>query len=78
MMGDEPGNGIRISNKELYAMLTDVRDRVLGLENRVDKVLGENVELRKRVRSLELRFYGIAAGLVAAIVVLLRIGGVQV
>lgn len=77
MSETDPSNGgIRISNRELYDMATQVRDRVASLENRVDNVLGENVDLRKRVRGLELRFYGIGAGLVAAIIVLLRLGGI--
>lgn len=75
---DATNGGIRISNRELYDMLVQLRDRVGSLENRVDAVLGENVDLRKRVRGLELRFYGILAGLVGAIVVLLRIKGIQI
>ncbi len=67
---------IRINNRELYDMLTQVRDRVQGLENRVDNVLGENVDLRKRVRALELKSYGIMAGLLGAVLVLLRAGGI--
>lgn len=66
---------IRITNREVYDALLQVRDRVHGLENRVDNVLGENVELRKRVRGLELRFYGVLAGLVGAITVLLGAPG---
>lgn len=78
MSVDEPNNGggIRISNRELYDMLVQVRDRVASLENRVDMVLSDNFKLGKRVRSLELRFYGVLAGLVTAIIVLLRLGGV--
>ena len=64
---------VRIGNREIYDILVQVRDRVSKLEDRVDNVLSENVDLRKRVRGLELRFYGIAAGLLSAIVVLLRI-----
>lgn len=75
---DSNGGSIRISNRELYDMMLQVRERVQALENRVDNVLGENVSLNKRVRGLELRFYGIGAGLVAAIVVLLRMGGIGV
>lgn len=66
--------GIRISNRELYDMMVQVRDRTAALENRLDNVLGENVDLRKRVRGLELRFYGIAAGLLAALLILAKVG----
>lgn len=69
---------IRISNRELYDMMSQVRDRVASLENRVDNVLGENTDLRKRVRALELKSYGIMAGLLGAVVVLLRVGGIGV
>jgi tetrahydromethanopterin S-methyltransferase subunit G len=66
---------VRISNRELYDMMTQVRDRVGALENRVDNVLGENVSLGKKVRALELKSYGIMAGLVSALIVLLKLGG---
>ncbi len=69
---------VRIGNRELYDMMVQVRDRVGQLENRVDNVLGENVDLRKRVRSLELKSYGIMAGLLGALLVLLRVGGVPI
>lgn len=62
---------IRISNREVYDAVMQLRDRVAGLERRVDHVLGENVELRKRTRGLELKFYGILAGLIAAVGVFL-------
>ena len=72
MTGPENGsNGVRIANREIYDAVLQLRDRVQGLENRVDNVLGENVELRKRVRGLELRFYGVLAGLIGAFAVLL-------
>lgn len=71
--GASPDNGsfVRISNREIYDGLLQVRDRLAALERRVDSVLGENVELGKRVRRLELRFYGILAGLVSAVILLL-------
>jgi hypothetical protein len=69
---------VRIGNREIYDMLVQVRDRVGKLEDRVDSVLKENVTLGKRVRGLELRFYGVVAGLVGALVILLKMGGVPV
>jgi hypothetical protein len=67
MSGDE--YAIRITNREVYDAVVQLRDRVASLERRVDSVLGENVELRKRTRSLELKFYGILAGLLGAVTV---------
>lgn len=65
---------IRITNREIWDGLQDVKLRLTSLENRVDTVLGENVAQRqeygKRIRSLELRFYGVLAGLVAALTAL--------
>lgn len=61
----------RITNREIYDAVVQLRADVSSLENRVDNVLGENVELRKRTRGLELKFYGILAGLVGAVSVLL-------
>lgn len=68
---DDNGAFIRITNREIYDGLVDVKQHVAALENRVDVVLRENVEIKKeygkRIRSLELRFYGVLAGLVAAL-----------
>jgi hypothetical protein len=66
------GNGaiIRITNREVYDGLLKVEKSVDHLVQRVDYVLGENVDLRKRVRGLELRFYGILAGLIGALTIL--------
>jgi hypothetical protein len=58
---------VRITNREIYDGLRDLNRSVSQLENRVDSVLRENVELNKRVRALELRFYGILAGLIGAV-----------
>lgn len=69
-MTDSNGNEqtfARITNREVYDAVVQLRDRVGALEHRIDDVLGENVELRKRTRGLELKFYGILAGLVGAV-----------
>ena len=66
-MSDESPTFARITNREVYDAVVQLRDRVASLENRVDNVLGENVELRKRTRGLELKFYGILTGLVGAV-----------
>lgn len=84
--GDDAQTFVRITNRQIYDALTRQENELAKLTNRVDnafgengvmaKILAENIDLRKRVRGLELRFYGIAAGLMAAIVVLLRLGSV--
>lgn len=76
----EDNNAIRITNREVYDGLMQVRDRLLSLESRVDLVTGqvlkENTSLAKRVRSLELRYYAVLAGLVGTLAsVGLAIGG---
>lgn len=69
-MSEHTPDTIRITNREVYDGLLQVRDRLTSLENRVDNVLGENVVLNNRVRALELRFYGVLAGLVASLTAL--------
>jgi hypothetical protein len=69
---------VRISNRQIYNELTRLTKAVDKLESRVDNVLSENVDLRKRTRALELRSYGIMAGLLGAVVVLLKIGSFNI
>ena len=78
-MSDQEPTFARITNREVYDAVVQLRDRVAALENRVDSVLSENVDLRKRTRGLELKFYGILAGLVGAMGVFLATlsGGMQ-
>jgi hypothetical protein len=67
---DEPTNGhggVRIGNRELYDAIQRLEHQVIRMEGRIDKVLGENVDLGKRVRSMELKMYGILAGLVGTL-----------
>lgn len=66
-MNDDGQTFARVTNREVYDAVMQLRDRVASLENRVDSVLSENVDLRKRTRGLELKFYGILAGLVGAV-----------
>lgn len=83
-MGDETpnGNGVRISNREIFDTLIQVRDRVGRLEGRVDNAFGpegvmatilrDGNDTRKRVRTLELKSYVIMAGLLGGVVAMLR------
>jgi hypothetical protein len=76
---EHAGEGfIRISNRELYDLMTQVRDRVVRNESRIEILSAESATQTKKIRGLELRFYGIGAGLLAALVVLLKVGGVPV
>lgn len=83
-MAEDNGSAfIRITNREIYDALVDVRKEVIRVERNVDKleariddVLGENVDLRKRIRALELRVYAVISGLITALPVLARMGGV--
>ena len=74
-MAEDTNGSIRITNREVYDGLLKLEKTTDHLVSRVDYVLGENVELRKRVRGLELKFYGILAGLVGAVTILLLGGG---
>lgn len=53
---------IRITNESVYAELQATRADVRALANS----LSEYPEMKKRVRNLELKFYGILAGVIAA------------
>lgn len=76
MSEKEPnGSFVRVSNREIYDGLVQVRERLTSLENRVDNVLGENVDMRKRLRKLELHAYALTSGLVAAFPVMGRMLG---
>lgn len=73
---------IRISNREIFDMVVQVRDRVAAVENRVDNAFGpegimatilkDQVDTRAKVRALELKSYVIMAGLLGAVVAMLR------
>ena len=82
-MTDEPGNGglglsgaRRLERIELTVDRTN--DKIDNLGNRLDDALRKladmkevSLNLEKRVRALELRFYGILAGLITAVGVIL-------
>lgn len=65
---------IKITNREIYDTLQHLNETVRSMEGRVDAVLTDNLTLKKeyggRIRSLELRFYGVLAGLIAALTAL--------
>jgi hypothetical protein len=72
----EPSNGnntIRITNRELYDTIQVLSNDVRDIKSGMETYKTDNRDLRTRVRALELRFYGILAGLVGAIIILLRV-----
>lgn len=66
-MSDGEGNGGRtfytVTNREIYEELKKIHQELGDLTK---------AELPKRVRALELRFYGILAGLIGALIALVR------
>ena len=80
---EEPGSSfVRITNREIYDGLTGVQAEIKDLKLQMMIVMKENVDIKKeygnRIRSLELRFYGVLAGLIAALTSLgvgLGVGG---
>ena len=82
----EPTNGgVRITNREIYDMVVDLKDELRAskselkadikeLKTEVHNEDEDVTELQSRVRSLELKFYGILAGLVGAVAILLKAG----
>lgn len=71
----EGNDFVRITNREIYDGLTGVERAVEALRSDMSSVLTENVELRKRVRGLELKFYAILAGLLGAVVAVIELAG---
>lgn len=69
---DLAGIGIRMEDQG--RRLGDIER--LNVDRSVQDLVNLVAEHNKRIRSLELRFYGILAGLIGALAVLLKIGGV--
>jgi len=65
-MNDPPNGFVKVSNREIYDSLRNLQQEVAAMRLDLTNILGENVELNKRVRSLELKFYSILAGFVGA------------
>ena len=68
---DEGDTFVRITNAMVYAELQATRADLRDLAMRV----GDYPELKKRTRALELKFYGVIAGLIAAVGVVVA-GGI--
>lgn len=59
---------IRITNREIWDALQNLEGTVGSIDQRLNAILNENVELKTRVRALELKTYTIFAGLSTALV----------
>lgn len=65
------GNGdsfVRITNREIWEEIRNLDDRVKSMDSRMNAILGENVELRARIRALELKTYTLLAGFTTALI----------
>lgn len=73
-MPEEPnGSSVRITNREIYDALQALKTDVADVKREMVSLIDANKSLNARVRSLELRFYGILAGLIAAATVAFQI-----
>src|ERR1051326_6128095 len=61
-MADEEVPFVRITNREIWDSIQGLERTVSAMDNRLNSILNENVELRSRVRALELKTYALLAG----------------
>jgi hypothetical protein len=59
---------IRITNREIWDSLQHVEDTVRSMDQRMNAILNENVEIKARVRALELKTYTLLAGVSTALI----------
>lgn len=59
--------GVRITQREVYDAVQAIGREVAALRLEVQAEVASNRDLTKRVRSLELKFYGVLAGLIGAV-----------
>lgn len=67
---------VRITNREVYERLGTVEAKLDAALSTIDKQNTALIDYGKRIRALELRFYGVLAGLIGAMAILARVGGV--
>lgn len=67
---------VRITNREVYERLGTVEAKLDNALRQLDALGKADDEKAKRIRALELRFYGVVAGLIGAIAILARVGGI--
>lgn len=75
-MTDSNGDPVfyRITNREVFERLGTVEAKLDRALSHIDTLDGHISDLSKRTRALELRFYGVLAGLIGAIALLVRFG----
>lgn len=67
---------VRITNREVYERLGTVEAKLDSALSTIDKQNAALIDYGKRIRALELRFYGVLAGLIGAMAILARVGGI--
>jgi hypothetical protein len=78
-VSEEGQDFVRITNREIWVTLNDVKSMVKDLERTTDEAVEERRDIRARLRALELKFYGVLAGLLGGLGMLTAIlvkGGV--
>ena len=65
----------RVTNAQIYERLETVKSKMDDSLRIQDEMLRDISEHSKRIRSLELRFYGVLAGLISAVAILAKVGG---
>ena len=67
MTSHEPQDFVRITNREVWEKLGRVETKIDQALTKQEKADEERADHSKRIRSLELRFYGILAGIIATV-----------
>lgn len=58
---------VRITNRQIYDSLIHLERVVDSMDGRMNAILNENVDMKKRVRALELKVYAVLAGMTSVI-----------
>lgn len=81
-MAEGNGDFVRISNREIYDAVRELQKTTGRMDDRMNDILKKNTEYNKRIRSLEIKVYGVLAGtgglFLTAITVIFRGKGVAV
>lgn len=66
-MPDTSDPFVSISNRDVWNSLQEVKDLVRGMSAKMDSINAKVEDHDKKIRGLDLKFYGILAGLIAAL-----------
>lgn len=83
MSNETPGNGsangngngdvfVRVTNREIYSLIVNVREDVMEIKRQLIGVTGVSQDHSNRLRSLELKFYGLLAGLIGGVLFVVK------